>query len=110
MKKNVFLMAMLGVVLAFGLVLTGCATRLGAFTVISTKSIDWSRVSEFKRSTQKVEGRDMYHIIIFIPTKFNITIETAVDNALEQVPGGIALIDAVLSSKQTFAIIYQNAG
>jgi len=86
-------------VMVFGFSITGCVTRLGSFTVISTKSIDWSRASEYTRNNQRVEGEDMYHIIIFIPTKGNISIEDAVDKALQKVPGAIALVDAVLRSK-----------
>jgi hypothetical protein len=107
MKNNKFFMlGMPALVLAFGITVTGCATRLGAFTVISTKSIDWSRTAEFTRSNQRVDGSDICHIIIFFPTKYNITIEDAVDNALEKVPGAIALVDAVLRRKDFYAIIY----
>jgi hypothetical protein len=98
-------------VLALGIVFSGCVTRLGAFTVISTKNIDWSRTSEFTRYNQRVSGEDIYHIIIFIPTKLNITIEEAVDKAIEQIPGGIALVDAVLKSKFFWIpYIYGNSG
>jgi hypothetical protein len=41
----------------------------------------------------------MYHIIIFIRTKTKVTIEEAVDRAIETIPGGVALIDAVVESK-----------
>jgi len=110
-KESVFFWGMLAMILAFGMTVTGCATRLGAFTVISTKSIDWSRASEFTRSNQRVEGEDKYHIIIFIPTKFNVTIEGAVDNALRKVPGAIALIDVVLKSKSFYIpYIYGQGG
>ena len=81
---------------------TSCVSRLGAFTVISTKNIDWSRAAEYKRSNQKVEGTDIAHIIVIIPTKFNVTIEDAVDNALNQVPGAVALVDAVLRYKSFY--------
>jgi hypothetical protein len=111
MAKKGILWGILVMVLVLGVSVTGCATRLGAFTVISTKSIDWSRASEFTRSNQRVEGEDMYHIIIFIPTKFNITIEDAVDNALQKVPGAIALVDAVLRSKSFYIpYIYGRGG
>jgi hypothetical protein len=111
MKKKSFFVAMLAMGLAFGLVLTGCATRLGTFTVISTKTIDWSRASEFTRRNQWVDGQDICHIIIFFPTKFNVTVEDAVDNALEKVPGAVALIDAVLRSKYFYIpYIYGRSG
>ena len=111
MANKKFWLGMLVMALVFGMVVTGCTTRFGAFTVISTKSVDWSRASEFTRSNQRVEGEDMYHIIIFIPTKFNITIEDAVDKALQKVPGAIALVDAVLRSKSFWIpYIYGRAG
>jgi hypothetical protein len=98
-------------VVVAGIALSSCVTRLGAFTVISTKNIDWSRTSEFTRYNQRVSGEDVYHIIIFIPTKFNVNIEEAVDKALEKVPGGIALVDAVLKSKFFWIpYIYGNSG
>lgn len=96
MKKRITFLAI--ALIAMGL-LTSCVSRLGAFTVISTKNIDWSRASEYKRYNQRVTGEDVCHIVIVIPTKANITIEDAVDNALNQVPGGIALVDAVLRQK-----------
>ena len=108
MKNKRFLLGILVIVLGFSI--TGCVTRLGAFTIISTKNIDWSRASEFTRSNQHVEGEDMYHIIIFIPTK-NIKIEDAIDNALKKVPGAIALVDAVLRSNSWYIpYIYGRGG
>ena len=84
---------------------TSCATRLGTFTVISTKNIEWSRANEYQRNGNRVLGEDVYHIVVFIPTKGNITIEDAVDNALGKVPGAVALVDVVLRS-QSFYIPY----
>ena len=86
-------------VMMLGIALTGCGMTLGSFTVISTKNIDWSRASEFTRYNQRVTGEDLYTIIIIIPTKMNATIGEAVDKAIQQIPGGIALIDAVLKNK-----------
>ena len=87
------------------IVFTSCATRLGTFTVISTKNIEWSRANEYQKNSNRVLGEDVYHIIVFIPTKGNITIEDAVDNALGKVPGAVALVDVVLHS-QSFYIPY----
>ena len=93
MKKKITLLflSMLLVV-----IFSGCTTRLGDFTVISTKSIDWGNVDKFKRGTDQVTGEDKLHIIIFVPTKFAINMEEAVDNAIESVPGAIAITDAVV--------------
>ncbi|GMO50538.1 MAG: hypothetical protein Ta2G_08140 [Termitinemataceae bacterium] len=109
-KNGLFGKLGLMLVVLFALMTVGCATRLGAFTVISTKNIDWSRAGEFKRHNKKVEGKDMYHIIIFIPTKFNVTIEDAVDNALGKVPGAIALVDAVLRVKSFYIYLLYGQG
>lgn len=107
MAKKYFLMVF---VLVVGIVFSSCATRLGDFTMISTKNIDWSRADEFTRYNQRVTGEDIYHTIIFIPTKYNVTIEEAVDKAIDQVPGGVALIDAVLRIKTFSLLIYGQAG
>ncbi|MFT5888326.1 MAG: hypothetical protein ACI9BO_001144 [Zhongshania sp.] len=94
-----------GALLAFlGLVLlSGCATRMVDFTIISTKNVDLARLGEFHRServerVERVEGVDTRYIIIIIPTG-NPSVEEAVDRAIESVPGGVALIDGVLTSK-----------
>lgn len=102
MKKTA--LSAVAVALALAL-MSGCVTRLGAFSVISTKNIDWSRASEFRRSANRVEGSDMLQIIIVIPTKFAVTPAEAIDQALEKVPGAVALVDAVLSTS-TFYIPY----
>jgi len=78
-------------------VFSGCVHRHGQFSVISTRNIDWSRSAEFTRGS-RVEGRDIVHIVIFVPTG-TATIFGAVDHALNQVPGAVALVDAVLSSR-----------
>ncbi len=88
----------LAVLIGIAALSTGCITRLGSFTVLSTRNIDWSRAGEFQRGS-KVDGKDIMHMIVFIPTKLNITIEEAVDNALDKVPGAVALVDVVLKNK-----------
>ena len=97
----------LAVVAVLAVVLTGCMQRLGAFTVISTRNIEWSRAAEYQRDNRRVMGEDLAHIIVIVPTKFNVTIEDAVDKALDKVPGAVALVDAVLRYKQVYAVVYQ---
>lgn len=92
--------------LVFGLVLTGCSTRLGTFTVISTKNIDWSRVGEFTHASKETEGSDKLHMILFIPTALEITIEDAVDEAIEKIPGAVALVDAVVRYRSFSFLLY----
>ena len=105
MKKRTI--GALAVVVVLAVVLTGCTQRLGAFTVISTRNIEWSRAAEYQRDNRRVMGEDLAHIIVVVPTKFNVTIEDAVDKALDKVPGAVALVDAVLRYKQVYAVVYQ---
>ena len=104
-KNKMFLLLF---VLALGSVFVGCTSRLGSFTIVSTKNIDFSRMAEYSRSTQRVSGEDVLHIIIIFPTKMNVTIEDAVDRAIQEIPGGIALVDAVI--RHTFFYIPWLAG
>jgi len=105
MKKTT--VGALAVIAVLAAVLTGCTQRLGAFTVISTRNIEWSRANEYKRDNSRVAGEDLAHIIVFIPTKFNITVQEAVDKALDKVPGAVAIVDAVLRQKHVYAVVYQ---
>jgi len=79
----------------------GCATRLVDFTIISTKNIDLARGADFKRGSTRVEGEDGVAIIIIIPTG-TPNIKEAIDRAIEKVPGAIALLDGVLTSKSWY--------
>lgn len=98
-------------IMIFGFLTAGCVTPLGKYAIVSTKNIDWNRASEFVRSDQRVGGEDMYRIIIIFPTKSSVSIEKAVDDALQKIPGAIALVDVVLVNKQAyFPFIYGIAG
>lgn len=77
------------------MMLAGCATRLVDFTVISTKNIEWNRADEFERADERSQGEDVAHLIIFIPTSA-VSVEAAVDRAIETVPGAVALVDGVV--------------
>jgi hypothetical protein len=108
-NKN-FRLGILAMVL--GVSVTGCVTEVGRYTVISTKeNIDWSRTREFIRG-DNVKGEDMYYIIILWPSKSSmISIENAVDNALEEIPGAVALVDVVVKQQFFyFPLIYGKGG
>lgn len=83
---------------ALALAMSGCTTRLVDFTIISSKNIDLSRGAEFKRSKERVNGEDMAHIIIIIPTGMPNAKE-AMDRAIESVPGAVALLDGVITQE-----------
>ena len=97
---------MIFLVLTLGIVFSGCVKRLGNFTVISTKNIDWSRAAELKPDNRRTSADDSYHVIVIIPTKKSITVQDAVNRAIEQVPGGVALTDAVVKRKTFWLLLY----
>jgi len=80
------------------IILSGCSVRHGDFTVVSNKLV---RLSEFELEkadrVRGIEGKDVQHIIIFIPTGGPPTIEGAIDNAMEQ-GGGDVMTDAVIEA------------
>lgn len=92
MKKAFFLPVVV-------LVLASCVTRFGSFTMVSTKTLDLSRAGEYVRDKSgRVEGIDFRHLIIVFPLG-NPSLQEAVDQAIESIPGGVALVDATLSSR-----------
>lgn len=91
-------------ILLFVVILSGCVTRLGDFTLISTKNVDLTKGASFQRGPSRVKGEDVATIIIFIPTGIP-NMKTAIDKAIESVPGAIALLDAVLSQKAWWFIL-----
>ena len=81
----------------------GCTVRYGDFTMLSSKNIDLSRMATFKRSPDRVKGEDSALIIIFIPTGVP-NMKQALDRAIENVPGAVALVDGVLYRSWWFII------
>jgi hypothetical protein len=91
------------------IILSGCVTRLGDFTLISTKNIDLTRGASFTRAQSRVTGEDSVAIIIFIPTGVP-NMKTAIDKAIESVPGAVALLDGVLSYKSFYLLLFGQYG
>lgn len=89
MKKFYFLFFILAI---FG---TSCTNRIVDFTIISTKNIDMSRSSDFQKGSNRIQGKDLVHIIIVVPTG-QPNVKNAIDKAIESVPGCVALLDGVL--------------
>lgn len=81
----------------------GCTIRLVDFTIISTKNIDLARASSFSRGKSRVQGEHSAAIIIFIPTGVP-SVKTAIDRAIESVPGAVALVDGVVTEKSWWFI------
>jgi len=94
-----------GLVLLAGLFISGCSYRVVDFTIISTKNVDLSKAGTFTRGKARVEGQDVAHIILIIPTG-RADMEEAIDRALEKTPGAVALVDGVVYSKAWTVILY----
>ena len=68
-------------ILIFSILVFGCAYDLGNLSVVSTKELDMG--AYYVKVADNVEGRSMYMIIIFVPTKFKPNnIEEAIKDAL----------------------------
>lgn len=92
-----------------GFLLTGCTQRFVDYTLLSTKNVDLSKASTFKRGPNRVNGEDNRYIIIFIPTGGRPHLKEAVDRAIESVPGAIGLVDGVVSQRGWWFIIGEDA-
>lgn len=123
MKRKVGLLAGLAAVV---LVLAGCATTredLGRFSIISSKNVDLSRLGEMRKATENPLFGDTRARISQtnnkqLNAKFmwwyyrrvseNYQLENALDNVINGVPGGIALVDAKLAhiEKRRFTNFY----
>lgn len=95
----------------FAVILAGCTTvtRIGDFTIVSSKNIDLTRGADFKRGTNRVKGEDIVLITGFnVPATPNM--KTAIDRAIEYVPGAVALMDGVISQKTINYPFYSKMG
>ena len=70
---------------------SGCVTRIGDFTVASTKNMDIKKSLHRVDETIRNRGVDKAHIIFFIPTKTWVNMKEAMDNAIEKAPSSVGL-------------------
>ena len=100
-RRIVSMIGMLVVLVGISVLISSCTTtkveELGRFTIISSKNVDISRLGEMKRSSTKVETRRLNAKGLFIKDVMlseNYQLENALDSALEQIPGAVAMVDA----------------
>jgi hypothetical protein len=91
------------------LLLSGCANRIGDFTMVSSKNVDLTKGADFKRSLQRVKAEDTVPIILGIPIGLP-NMKTALDHAIEQTPGAVALTDSVITQKSFSIILFGQMG
>jgi hypothetical protein len=77
------------------LILSGCATRIGDFTVLSTKNVDISRLGDYEIIPARTKGEDLK--VFSLPS-----MEEAVDKAIESVDGGVGMTDVTVEIVQGF--------
>jgi hypothetical protein len=91
------------------LLLSGCTTRFVDYTLLSTKNVDLSKASTFKRTPNRVTGEDNRYWFLCIPLGSPPNLKTAVDRAIESVPGSVTLVDGVVSARNWWFIIGEGA-
>lgn len=101
--------SLFAVLLVMGCLLSGCSPRLIDFTIISTKNVDLAKSDKFKRSKDRIEGKDIIPTILFIP--FGVSnLKEAVDRAIEKVPGAVALVDGVVYVRNWYFLVFGQSG
>lgn len=85
--------------------LSSCSQRLVDFTVISSKNVPITEEGiDFKKATSRVKGKDSKWSILFIPGMPSM--KEAIDRAIEQYPGAVALTDGVVYSKSWSCFLF----
>ena len=102
MKKNILWL------LAVVLLMSSCTQRLIDFTIISSKNVPITdKGTEFQKATSRVKGVDSKWSVLFVPGIPNM--KEAIDRAIEQYPGAVALTDGVVYQKSwTCFLVGQN--
>ena len=102
MKKNILWL------LAVVLLMSSCTQRLIDFTIISSKNVPITdKGTEFQKATSRVKGVDSKWSVLFVPGVPNM--KEAIDRAIEQYPGAVALTDGVVYQKSwTCFLVGQN--
>ena len=90
--KNAILLLIGAITLLFS---SACTTRLGEYTIISTKNVDTSAMSRYEKGHSRIRGEDKASIIVFVQMG-QPNMKEAIDNAIEGTPGAVALLDPVL--------------
>ena len=89
----------------------GCASqRIGDFTLLSTKNVDISEMEKYERVGSRQDARDMKNSFqLYVGSVPSM--EEAVDNAMEQIPGCRALVDvSVKAVSRAFSAGYEIEG
>ncbi len=100
MKKMFLLIPILGIIF------TSCTSRVIDYTLLSTKNVNFEGSKYFMKAPEPVKGKDTAVYIFVIPTS-KLDIKEAINDAIEQVPGCVALADVVVYQR-TIPLILVN--
>jgi hypothetical protein len=104
MKKKFSCLFLIFVFAAGILAFSGCKTRLMDFTLLSSKNVDLSHAGRFKKLPDRIEGEDVPYWCYVFPIGGFPNLKTAVDRAIQKIPGCVALVDGVVYQYQTGCI------
>lgn len=89
--------ALVGLVLLVVGFASGCAHRIADLTYVSTKAMSQDEFAFATTDGERVKGKDSIHILLIFPTG-TPNAEEALDRAIEQKAGGVALKNATIHS------------
>ncbi len=89
MKKLLLLIPFIGIIFS------SCTSRVIDYTLLSTKNVNFEGTKYFMKAPESVNGKDTAVYIFVIPTS-KLDIKEAINDAIEQVPGCVALADVVV--------------
>jgi len=91
--------------------LSGCVTRIGDFTVLSTKNMDFNNKEGFVTQVgRRVSGSDTRHYVLILPVTGSADVKNAADEAIQRVPGAVGLSNVVLYRTGLWLILYNYGG
>jgi len=61
--KNLIILSIAAIILA------SCSQQLFNFTIVSTKNIEFGKLSSMEKSTKRTTGEDKASIIVVVPTR-----------------------------------------
>jgi hypothetical protein len=93
------------------MVVGGCTTTpILNFSIISTKSLPVEDLGKLERREMRVRGQTEQQVYFIIPVG-NVSIRTALERAIDSVPGCVALVDGSIELVQRvfFPFIYADS-
>jgi hypothetical protein len=90
------------------LTLTGCASPIGHFTVISGNNVSGldSVSTNVGQASTRVSGESCRDLILFIPVSSSRNIDDAFSDAIRKAPGANALSDVTLKRDGLFTLFF----